>query len=46
MKNSIVMWMCAHPLEFVGILCGACALLALTLIPRLHELPHDDHPRC
>jgi hypothetical protein len=46
MVNTVVMWMCAHPLEFVGGLCAACALLGVLLIPRLSELPGHGHPRC
>jgi hypothetical protein len=46
MVNTVVMWMCAHPLEFVGGLSAACALIGLLLIPKFSELPRHGHPRC
>jgi hypothetical protein len=45
MVNHAVMWLCAHPLEFVLGLAALCALMGLMLIPRLHELPGHGHPR-
>jgi hypothetical protein len=46
MVNTVVMWVCAHPLEFVGGLAVGCALMGVLLIPRLSELPGHGHPRC
>ncbi len=46
MVNAVVIWVCAHPLEFVGGLALACALMGVLLIPRLSELPGHGHPRC
>ena len=48
MLNSMVMWVCAHPLEFVASLIVVSGALSIALIPRLHlhELPTKGHPRC
>jgi hypothetical protein len=46
MQNAVIMWICAHPLEFVGGLAVSSALLGYLLIPRLSELPGHGHPRC
>jgi hypothetical protein len=46
MTNDLVVWICAHPLQFVGGLVGLAGLLGVMLIPQLHELPDRGHPRC
>jgi hypothetical protein len=45
MLNEVVMWVVAHPLEFVGLLAGCCALGGLLLIPRIRDVCDHGHPR-
>ncbi len=46
MLNIVVMWMCAHPLQFVGGLMAISAAVGLAFVPRLHEVHDCGHPRC
>jgi hypothetical protein len=45
MSNSLMIWMCAHPLQFVTGLAVMGGILALTLIPGLNEVQRSGHPR-
>jgi hypothetical protein len=46
MLNEFVIWLCAHPLQFVGGLIAFSGAVGLLLIPKLHELHDHGHPRC
>ncbi len=42
--NEVIIWVVAHPLEFVLLACG-CALFGLTLVPRIRDVCDHGHPR-
>jgi hypothetical protein len=46
MVNHVVIWLCAHPLEWAGLLAFVGVLVGAMLIPRLHELADHHPPRC
>jgi hypothetical protein len=45
MINELIMWMVAHPLEFVGLMACGGALFGLLLIPRIRDVCDHGHPR-
>jgi hypothetical protein len=46
MLNSVVMWMCGHPLQFVGGLVAVAGGVAVAFSPRLGVVHDCGHPRC
>jgi hypothetical protein len=46
MFDTVIPWVCAHPLEFVGLLVAGSIAAGLMFIPRIHELPRHGPPRC
>jgi hypothetical protein len=46
MVDVSIAWICAHPLEGVGLLALLGIFVAAVLVPRVHELADHGHPRC
>jgi hypothetical protein len=43
--EQVSIWVCAHPLLSVGGVASVVAVAAFWMIPRLHNVTGDGHPR-
>jgi ElaB/YqjD/DUF883 family membrane-anchored ribosome-binding protein len=45
MIDAAFIWVCAHPLQTVGLMAAIAIACGLLLVPRIHELAEHGHPR-
>jgi hypothetical protein len=46
MIDVVISWMLANPLQGVAALAGLGIAVGLLLVPGLHEITSQNHPRC